>query len=174
MTDRAPSETTILKRTDKPTLDWNQVRDQLTAPPPPDAPGGHIPSVLGTAGADGRPYLTRVGARWYDGDLYFLSGPTTRKSRNLAANPACSFAMHLEEFDLVLEGEAVPTWDPHLLEAVGDLVRQSGWPVELTEGGFTAPFGPPDAGPPWQLYRFTFDRAIGQGEHGATRWRFAD
>jgi hypothetical protein len=53
------------------------------------------------------------------------------------------------------------------------LIRQSGWPVEITDGGFTASFGPPDLGPPWQLYRFVFHTAIGQGEGGATRWRFA-
>ena len=48
---------------------------------------------------------------------------------------------------------------------MGALIRQSGWPVELTAGGFTAPFGPPDGGPPpWQLYRFVFHTAIGQGE----------
>jgi hypothetical protein len=73
----------------------------------------------------------------------------------------------------VLEGEAAPTDDPVILDAVGALIRQSGWPVELTADGFTAPFGPPDAGPPWQLYRFVFHTAFGQGEPGATRWRFA-
>ncbi|WP_425456974.1 pyridoxamine 5'-phosphate oxidase family protein [Actinomadura hallensis] len=39
---------------------------------------------------DGRPHAAGVGALWYDGDLYFTSGPGTRKSRDLAANPACS------------------------------------------------------------------------------------
>ena len=50
---------------------------------------------------------------------------------------------------------------------------QTHYDLELTAGGFTAPFGPPDAGPPWTLYRFVFHTAIGQGEPGATRWRFA-
>ena len=127
MTARTPIETTILKSTDTAMLDWNQVCDQLAAPPPPDTPGGHIPSVLGTAGPDCRPYLTRVGVRWYDGDLYFLSGPTTRKSRNLAASAACSIAMHLEEFDLVFDGKAVPTWDPHHPRGR----RRSGPPIRL-------------------------------------------
>ena len=52
MTERAPIETTNLRRTDQTTLDWNLIRDQLAAPPPPETPGSHIPSVLGTAGAD--------------------------------------------------------------------------------------------------------------------------
>ena len=54
------------------------------------------------------------------------------------------------------------------------MIRQSGWPVERTAGGFTAPFGPRGGDPPpWQLYRFVFRTAIGQGSEGATRWRFA-
>jgi hypothetical protein len=175
MTERAPIETTNLGSAEQQTaIEWSLVRDQLAAPPPPDTPGGHFPTILGTVRPDGRPHLTGVGARWYDGDLYFLSGPGTRKSRNLAANPACSIAMHLADIALVLDGEAAPTDDPALLAAVGDVIRQAGWPVELTTGGFTAPFGPTaDAGPPWQLYRFVFHTAIVQGESGATRWRFA-
>jgi hypothetical protein len=173
MTDQAPVETTNLRPGEETAIEWSRVRDQLAAPPPPDTPGGHFPSYLGTVRPDGRPHLTGVGVRWHDGDIYFLSGPGTRKSRNLAANPACSIAMHLGDLDLVLEGEAAPTDDPTLLDAVGALIRRSGWPVEVTASGFTAPFGPPDLGPPWQLYRFVFHTAIGQGAAGATRWRFA-
>jgi hypothetical protein len=149
------------------------MRDLLAPPPPPDTPGGHFPSVLGTVRPNDRPHLTGIGVRWYDGDLYFLSGATTRKARNLAVTPYCSIAMQLGEMAIVFDGEAAATDDPQLLEAVGALVRQAGWPVELTGDGFTAPFGPPDFGPPWQLYRFVFHTAIGQGESGATRWRFA-
>jgi hypothetical protein len=75
---------------------------------------------------------------------------------------------------VVLEGEAAPTDDLAILGPVGELIRQSGWPVEITKGGFTAPFGPwGSETPPWQLYRFVFHTAIAQGEEGATRWRFA-
>jgi hypothetical protein len=75
--------------------------------------------------------------------------------------------------DLVLDGEAAPIDDPVILEPVGDLIRQSGWPVERTAGGFTAPFGPRGGdSPPWRLYRFVFRTAIAQGGDGATRWRF--
>jgi hypothetical protein len=172
MTDKAPIEATNLRSDGQPTIDWNLVRDRLAAPPPPDTPGGHFPSFITTVRPDGRPHLTGVGIRWYNSNLYFLSGSGTRKSRNLAANPDCSIAIHLDDLDLVFEGKASPTDDPALLDAVGDLIRQSGWPVELTADGFTAPFGPPDLGPPWQLYRFVFHTAIGQGESGATRWRF--
>ena len=174
MTDRAPVETKNLGPAEQTTMEWRRVRDLLAAPPPPDTPGGHFPSNLGTVRPDGRPHTTGVGVRWHDGDLYFLSGPETRKSRNLATNPACTIAMRAEGLDLVFEGEAAPIDDPAILDAVGALIRRSGWPVEVTADGFTAPFGPPGGGPPWQLYRVVFHTTIGQGgDGGATRWRFA-
>jgi hypothetical protein len=175
MTDLAPVETTNLGPAEDTVIAWSRPRDLLTAPSPPDHPGGYFPSYLGAVRPDGRPHATAVGVRWYDGDLYFLSGPSTRKSRNQAANPACTIAMRLPDgLDLVLDGEAAPIDDPAILDAVGAVIRKSGWPVELTAGGFTAPFGPQDGGPPpWPLYRFVFHTAIGHGAEGATRWRFA-
>ena len=175
MTDLAPVDTTNLGSADLPAMAWSRPRDLLDAPPPADTPGGHFPSYLGTVRPDGRPHATGVGVRWHDGDLHFLSGPGTRKSRNLAANPACTLAIHLDGLDLVLEGEVAPVAEPALLDAVGAIIRQSGWPVEVTAGGFTAPFGPPDGGSRlWQLYRFVYHTAFGQGgDGGATRWRFA-
>jgi hypothetical protein len=175
MTDLDPVETTNFSPIGEPEIPWSRVREQLMAPSPPDQPGGYFPSYLVTVRPDGRPHATGVGIRWHDGDLYFLSGPDTRKSRNLAANPACTLAMRLPDgLDLVLDGEAAPIDDPAIQDAVGALIRQSGWPVERTAGGFTAPFGPSGGEtPPWRLYRVVFHTAIGQGEAGATRWRFA-
>jgi hypothetical protein len=175
MTDLAPVETTNLGHDEYTVIAWSRVRDVLTAPSPPDHPGGYFPSYLCTVRPDDRPHATGVGIRWYDGDLYFLSAPGTRKSRNLAANPSCTIAMRLPDgLDLVLDGEAAPIAGSAILDAVGALIRQSGWPVELTAGGFTAPFGPRGGDPPpWRLYRFVFRTAIGQGSEGATRWRFA-
>src|SRR5215212_6931274 len=113
MMDLVPSETTNLGRADDPVIAWSRVRELLTAPSPPDSPGGYFPSYLSTVRPDGRPHATGIGVRWYDGDLYFLSGPGTRKSRNLAANPAGTIAMRLPDgLDLVLDGEAAPTDDP--------------------------------------------------------------
>jgi hypothetical protein len=175
MTDLAPVETTTLSGAEDAVIPWSRVREALAAPSPPDQPGGYFPSYLVTVRPDGRPHATGVGVRWYDGDLYFLSGTETRKSRNLAANPVATIALRLPDgLDLVLEGEAAPVDDPAILEPVGDLIRQSGWPVDAATGGFTAPFGPWGGGsPPWPLYRFVIHTAIGQGEPGAARWRFS-
>ena len=175
MTDQAPVETTNLGPAELTAMAWSRPRDLLAAPPPPDTPGGHYPSYLGTVRPDGRPHATGVGTRWHDGDLYFLSGKGTRKARNLAADPRSTFAIHLKDLDLdlVLEGESHPASDPAALDAVGDLIRQSGWPVERTDGGFSAPFGPLQGDdPPWTLYRFTFHTAIAQGRPGGTTWYF--
>jgi hypothetical protein len=63
---------------------------------------------LGTVRPDGRPHAAGIGAVWHDGDLYFTSGPGTRKARNLASNPACTISVELPGMDLTLEGDAGP------------------------------------------------------------------
>ena len=176
MTERAPVEITNLDRYGYPVIPWSRPRDLLAAPPQPEMPGGDHPSYLGTTRPDGRPHAAGIGARWYDGDLYFISGPGTRKSRNLAANPACTISMSLQGIDLVLEGEATRVTDRPTLEEVASLYRQGGWPAEVEGDAFTAPFSAPSAGPPpWHLYRCTFHTAFGVATaepYGATRWRF--
>ena len=55
---------------------------------------------------EGRPHSTPVDGMWIDGRLYFGGSPTTRRNRNLVANPAA--CVHLEEaMDVViLHGDA--------------------------------------------------------------------
>ncbi|HET8631429.1 MAG TPA: pyridoxamine 5'-phosphate oxidase family protein [Thermomicrobiales bacterium] len=172
MTDRAPAAVTNLDRYGSPALPWSRPRDLLAAGPP--GPGTTF--FLGTSRPDGRPHAAGVGALWLDGDLYFTSGPATRKARNLAANPACTISVSLAGIDLVLEGEAARVTDRPTLERVADLYRVGGWPAEVAGDALTAPYSAPSAGPPpWQLYRFTFHTAVGVATaepYGATRWRF--
>jgi hypothetical protein len=112
-----------------------------------------------------------------DGALYFTSGPGTLKSRNLAANPACSVSVRLRGIDLVLEGEAHRVTDSSTLERLADVYRTGGWPAEVDGDAFTASFSAPSAGPPpWYLYRLTLHTAVGVATaepHGATHWDFA-
>lgn len=173
MAERTPDEVTNLDRYGSPALPWSRPRDILAADPP--QPGASF--FLGTARPDGRPHAAAVGALWRDGDLYFTSGAETRKARNLAANPACTFAVGLEGIDLILEGEATRVTDRATLEEVARLFRAGGWPAEVEGEAFTAPYSAPSAGPPpWQLYRFTVHTAFGVATaepYGATRWRFA-
>lgn len=172
MTDRVPSEVTNLDRYGNDTLPWSRPRDILVTGPA--QPGTTF--FLSTTRPDGRPHVAAVGALWLDGDLYFTSGPETRKSRDLTAQPACTIAVGLVGIDLVLDGEATRVTDRPTLEKAAALFRDEGWPAEVEGDAFTAPFSAPSAGPPpWHVYRFRFQTAVGVATaepHGATRWRF--
>src|SRR5690606_29288049 len=172
MTDKAPSEITNLDRYGNSELSWSRPHDLLSARPSQI----DLTFFLGTTGPDGRPHAAPFGALWYDGDLYLVSGPETRKSRNLAKSPACTVSVKLKGIDLVLEGEARRVVDQPTLERLAQLYREDGWPVEVQGDAFMAPYSAPSAGPPpWYLYRFVFHTAFGVATaepFGATRWRF--
>jgi len=171
MTDRTPVEVTNLDRYGSAALPWSRPHDLLAA-----SASANTSFFLGTVRPDGRPHAAAVGALWHDGDLYIVSGAETRKSRNLAASPACTISVGLEGIDLILEGEASRVIDQPTLEALARLYREGGWPAQVEGDAFTAPYSAPSAGPPpWQLYRFTFHTAFGvttAEPYGATRWRF--
>ena len=171
MTEREPLEITNLDIYGSAPLPWSRPRDLLEA-----SASSNTTFFLGTVRPDGRPHAAGIGALWLDGDLYFPSGPQLRKTRNLAANPACTISVKLEGIDLILEGEATRVTDQPTLETVARLYREGGWPAQVEGDAFTAPFSAPSAGPPpWQLYRFTFNTAFGVATaepYGATRWRF--
>jgi hypothetical protein len=167
-----PSETTNLDIYGSAALPWSRARDALAA----DAQGPDTPRFLGTVRPDGRPHAAGIGAIWHEEAVYFVSGPNTRKSRNLAANPACTLAWRLKGLDLVLEGEAVRVTDAATLETVAAAYRDLGWPAQVEGDAFTAPYSAPSAGrPPWHVYRLELRTAFGVASaepHGATRWRF--
>jgi hypothetical protein len=173
MTDRQPTGTTNLDGYGLPSLDWSRARKGLSGPPTDAAT-----FFLGTTGPHGRPHAAGVGALYLDGDLYFPSGPGTRKAHNLAANPACTVSVRADGIDLVFEGKAVWVTDTQTLERTAAMYREGGWPAEVEGDAFTAPFSAPSAGPPpWHLYRFTFHTVFGVATaepYGATRWRFGD
>jgi hypothetical protein len=171
MPDRMPIETKNLDRYGSEALPWSRPHDILVAVPPQLGT-----TFLNTVRPDGRPHTAAVGAFWLDGDVYFTSGPGTRKSRNLMENPTCTISAGLEGIDLILEGEATRITDRSTLEQVADLAVRGGWPAKVEGDAFTAPYSAPSAGPPpWHLYRFTFHTAFGVATAepwGATRWRF--
>jgi len=172
MTDSVPVEVTNLDRYGSAALVWSRPHDLLAA----SSASPNFTFFLGTVRPDGRPHAAGVGALWYDGDFYIASGPETRKSRNLAANPACTLSVRLEGIDLIFEGEAYRVTDQPTLEEVARHYREGGWPAEAEDDALTAPYSAPSAGPPpWHVYRFTFHTAFGVATaepHGATRWRF--
>ena len=173
MTDRNPMETTNLDAYGNAEIPWTRPRQALET----DPPEALTTYFLGTTRPGGTPHAAGVGGLWHDGDLYFTSGPGTRKARNLAANPACTISVKLAGIDVVLEGHAVRVTDAPTLETTAAKYRDGGWPVQVEGDAFTAPFSAPSAGPPpWHLYRLELRTAFGVATaepHGATRWRFA-
>src|SRR2546430_5161845 len=80
-------------------IPWSRALEQLEA-------GAAKSCWLATTRPDGRPHIAGGGALWVDGRLYFTSGASTRKSRNLAANPTRAVALALPRLDLVIQGTA--------------------------------------------------------------------
>jgi hypothetical protein len=171
MTDLTPTETTNLDRYGDPTLDWARAKAALEQGATPETT-----YFLGTCRPDGTPHAAGIGAQWMDGDLYFTSNPTTRKSRDLAVNARCTISVRLPGIDLVLDGEAHRTTDPDTLDGIAAAYRAGGWPAEVQGDALTAPYSAPSAGPaPWQVFRFVFHTVVGVATaepYGATRWRF--
>jgi hypothetical protein len=172
MADRTLIETRNLDITGNAPLPWSRALEDIGAKPFLGT------TFLSTVRPDGRPHSAGIGAVSLDGDFYFTSGPGTRKSRNLAANPACTISTRLATIDIVFEGDAVRVTDGPTLERVAARCREGGWPVQVEGDAITAPYAAPSAGPsPWHVYRFTFHTAIGNATaepHGATRWRFEE
>lgn len=168
-----PTSTRNLDQYGSAEMPWSRARDILVS----DTPTADVTFFVSTVRPDGRPHTAGVGAIWVDDTLYFVGGPGTRRSRNLADNPACSIGVRLSGMDLTLEGEAHRVTDPATLERVTGVYRTGGWPATVEGDALTAPFTAPSAGPPpWHLYRLTLRRAIGVASaepHGATRWDFS-
>lgn len=168
-----PTSTTNLDRSGFAELPWSRPRDILAT----DTPGADLTFFVGTVRPDGRPHAAGVGAIWVDDTLYFVGGPGTRRSRNLAANPVCTVSVRLRGIDLTLEGTAHRVTDSSTLERVAAVYRTGGWPAETEGDAFTAPYNAPSAGPaPWHLYRLTLHTAFGVAcaePYGASRWDFA-
>jgi general stress protein 26 len=134
---------------------------------------------LSTVRSDGRPHVTPLLGVWLDGALYFCTGPTERKAKNLAQNPNCVLTTGrngLDGLDLVVEGAAAEVRDGAELRSIADT-------YESKYGRhFTAPdgtwFGLGDAirGGEVLVYRVVPSTAFGFGkgkQFSQTRWRFS-
>ena len=174
MASRSPLETKNLDIYGNKALAWSRARRLLTESSRSKA---HQTYWLATMGRDGRPNVAGVGALWTDDQIYFVSGPTTRKSRNLARNPRCTISVNLRRFDIVLEGTARRVTDQATLKRLARRYVATGWPARVEGAALTAPFNAPSAGkPPWYLYAIaptTVFAVAGSKPYGATRWRFA-
>lgn len=167
-------ESTNLAHDASEPIPWSRALGQLEQLQP--AGGSRGPTCwLSTIGLDGRLHVAGVVGHWLAGTLYFVSGPHTRKARNLAADPRCSFAISLRDLDLVLDGTATRVKDQTTLTQVAERYTERGWPLSVEGDVVTAPFWAPTAPrPPWHLHAFTPFSALGVATgspSGATRWR---
>jgi nitroimidazol reductase NimA-like FMN-containing flavoprotein (pyridoxamine 5'-phosphate oxidase superfamily) len=81
-----------IPKSEKGLLPWSHVSERMAAAKY---------YWISTVSPDGRPHATPVDGLWLDDQLYFGGSPTTRRNRNLVANPAA--CVHLENgIDVVI------------------------------------------------------------------------
>lgn len=93
---------------------------------------------LSTVRPGGRPHVTPLLGIWLDGALYFCTGSTERKAKNLAQNPHCVLTTGrntLDGLDLVVEGEAARVSDETELRSVADTYESKYGPRLTAPGG---------------------------------------
>ncbi len=132
---------------------------------------------LATARPNGRPHVRPVLAVWLDSALYFCSGNTARKAKNLTRNSHCVITVGSDDAHLVVEGKAAKVSDEATLQRVAEVYASKyEWQVTVRDGAFYADYGAPTAGPPpYEVYEVTPTTVFGFGTDetfSPTRWRF--
>ena len=167
---------------DRGTTSWLVAQERLETPEKPRT------YWLATVRPDGRPHLMPIIGMWFDGALYFISGDTTRKGRNLAGDSRCVIATGsttLPSLDIIVEGDARPVTDEATLARVTDVYRtKMEWPLEVRGTKVHGQNAPTAGPPPYTIFRLTPSTVFGlpgmlgmeQFEPGElpspTRWRF--
>ncbi len=134
---------------------------------------------LTTVRLDGRPHVTPLIAVWLDGALYFCTGESERKAKNLAHNLQCVITTGCnalnEGLDIVVEGKAAEVRDESRLQRVADAFTlkyppREGtkiWRFAVRDGIFYVDNGE------CLLYEVTPAKVFGfgKGRFSQTRWR---
>jgi len=118
---------------------------------------------LATTRPDGAPHLMVIWGLWLEDSFWFSTGATSRKARNLAANPRCVIGTDNAAEAVILEGavEAIDTQRPEFEKFAAAYEKKYRWNVrEMAQ----------------PVYRFRPNLAFGlfekRFEQTATRWRF--
>ncbi|HEY4900717.1 MAG TPA: pyridoxamine 5'-phosphate oxidase family protein [Terriglobales bacterium] len=137
----------------KGSLPWDWACDRLT--------DSHN-HLLITVRPDSRPHAMVVWGIWLENAYYFSTGPTTRKSKNLAANPNCIVCNDNVEEAVIVEGEARQLGVPDIPEKAFALYQKKyGWKLD------------PEMGPVFKVTpRAVFAMPEELFPAGATRWLF--
>lgn len=132
---------------------------------------------LSTVRPDGRPHVTTLLSVWLDGALYFCTGASERKAKNLAHNSHCILTTGCNSFkeglDIVVEGDAVRVTDAAKLEQIADLYESkygSDWRFDVRDGAFNG-----EGGNVALVFEVAPSMAFGfvkGASSSQTRWRF--
>ena len=139
---------------------------------------------VATVRPDGRPHVAPLLSIWLDGALYFCTGETERKAKNLDENPHCIVLTGTnrlsEGLNIVVEGAAATLTDDAKLHRLSDaFVAQygEGWRYTVRDGAFYHGEGHAagEYGARVRVYEIVPETAFGFGRGAAfsqTRWRF--
>jgi len=168
MAEKAPVAEPLLSHSDQsPPTSWTEARRRLT-----EADW----YWLATVRPDGRPHVMPLLAVWLDGALYFCTGRTTRKGKNLARQTYCVITTASDDAHLVVEGAATKVSDAATLQRVaGVYAAKYDWQVAVRDGAFYTDGAPTAGPPPYEVYEVTPTVIFGFGEDetfSPTRWRF--
>lgn len=131
---------------------------------------------LSTVRPDSRPHVTPLISVWFEDALYFCTGPTEQKARNLEGNRHVILTTGQntigEGLDVVVEGDAVRQTDEVKLQQIAAAYLSkygSEWRFDVRDGAFH--HGDSVA----LVFEVAPRRAFGFGkgdEFSQTRWRF--
>jgi hypothetical protein len=137
----------------KGSVSWDWARERLTS--------SHN-YLITTVSPGCRPHTMVVWGIWLENAYYFSTGSTTRKAKNLAANPNCTVCNENVEENVIVEGEARQLALAEIPEAAFGLYQKKyGWKLD------------PDMGPVFKVTpRVVFAMPEKLFPAGATRWMF--
>jgi general stress protein 26 len=120
---------------------------------------------LSTVRPDGRPHTMPVWGTWFEGGFYFSTAPSSRKARNLAANPHCTVSTDQAAEAVIMEGSAAPEADTELIRRfLHDYEAKYDWKMDANDGSYLKLT-------PAVAFAFTEGAAAG-GENNPTRFIF--
>ena len=121
---------------------------------------------IATTRPDGWPHVMPLWGVWLGDAFYFSTGSSTRKARNLAANPRCVVCTECADEAIILEGLVEQVDDPSLYARIADAYEAKyDWRLEQA----TAP-----AYAVRPRVAFAFIENAEDFAGSATRWRFSD
>lgn len=137
----------------KGSVSWDWARERVTS--------SHN-YLITTVDPGGRPHTMVVWGIWLENAYYFSTGSTTRKAKNLAANPNCTVCNENVEEAVIVEGQARQLAISEIPQAAFDLYQKKyGWKLD------------PDMGPVFKVApRVVFAMPEKLFPAGATRWVF--